>query len=288
MPHRCRLLFVLIALVALLGVAQLVRAQAIRVYLPVLADSRPTATRTVTATRTATITPTLAPVDLFPNGHFEQAAAFWFIGGDGRIAFDGQPVAPRSGQRAFVVQVTAGEVGQGVARHDVVTMPTAPHELRFFYQASSPTAECSAELSSVAEVNLLIGAQFERIWALPLCVATSTNAWQLVTIDLSPYTGRLIEVEFKAFVVEDGAWFAVDDASITPRDLNAPTSTPTSTPSMTPTRDARVCAPEYPTVCILPPPPDLDCRDISHRNFVVLSPDRHVFDTDDDGIGCEG
>jgi micrococcal nuclease len=48
------------------------------------------------------------------------------------------------------------------------------------------------------------------------------------------------------------------------------------------------CDPAYPTVCIPPPPPDLDCGDIPHRRFAVLPPDPHRFDGDCDGIGCEG
>jgi micrococcal nuclease len=47
------------------------------------------------------------------------------------------------------------------------------------------------------------------------------------------------------------------------------------------------CDAAYPGVCIAPPPPDLDCKDITHRNFTVLSPDPHNFDRDKDGIGCE-
>ncbi len=47
------------------------------------------------------------------------------------------------------------------------------------------------------------------------------------------------------------------------------------------------CDPAYPTVCIPPPPPDLDCKDIPYRNFKVLPPDPHRFDRDGDGIGCE-
>jgi hypothetical protein len=48
-----------------------------------------------------------------------------------------------------------------------------------------------------------------------------------------------------------------------------------------------VCDPAYPTVCIPPPPPDLDCADIPYRRFTVLPPDPHHFDGDRDGIGCE-
>jgi len=47
------------------------------------------------------------------------------------------------------------------------------------------------------------------------------------------------------------------------------------------------CDPAYPSVCIPPPPPDLDCGDIRYRRFTVLPPDPHHFDGDHDGIGCE-
>ena len=47
------------------------------------------------------------------------------------------------------------------------------------------------------------------------------------------------------------------------------------------------CDSSYPDFCIVPPPPDLDCRDISQKNFTVLQPDPHRFDGDKDGIGCE-
>jgi hypothetical protein len=47
------------------------------------------------------------------------------------------------------------------------------------------------------------------------------------------------------------------------------------------------CDPSYPTVCIPPYLPDLDCGDIGHKRFQVLPPDPHGFDRDGDGIGCE-
>jgi micrococcal nuclease len=47
------------------------------------------------------------------------------------------------------------------------------------------------------------------------------------------------------------------------------------------------CDPSYPTVCIRPPPPDLDCADVPHKNFRVLQPDPHRFDGNRDGYGCE-
>jgi hypothetical protein len=62
---------------------------------------------------------------------------------------------------------------------------------------------------------------------------------------------------------------------------------PVAPPAPTPTRDPARCDAAYPTVCIPSPPPDLDCPQIAARNFRVLPPDPHNFDTDDDGIGCE-
>lgn len=48
------------------------------------------------------------------------------------------------------------------------------------------------------------------------------------------------------------------------------------------------CDPAYPDVCIPPPPPDLDCDDVSYSAFrVVEYPDPHGFDGDGDGVGCE-
>jgi hypothetical protein len=60
----------------------------------------------------------------------------------------------------------------------------------------------------------------------------------------------------------------------------APEPTPTPPPSGN-------CDPSYPTVCIPPPPPDLDCSEIPYRNFKVLPPDPHHFDGNGDGVGCE-
>lgn len=42
-----------------------------------------------------------------------------------------------------------------------------------------------------------------------------------------------------------------------------------------------------PDLCIPSPPPQLDCGDIPYRNFAVRPPDPHVFDGNDNGIGCE-
>lgn len=47
------------------------------------------------------------------------------------------------------------------------------------------------------------------------------------------------------------------------------------------------CDPSYPTLCIPPGAFDLDCPEIPQRRFPVRGADRHRFDGDNDGIGCE-
>jgi hypothetical protein len=70
-----------------------------------------------------------------------------------------------------------------------------------------------------------------------------------------------------------------------------PVVTTTKAPAPPPKKAAPApagnCHPAYPTVCIPPSPPDLDCPDIPYRDFDVRNPDPHRFDADHDGIGCE-
>lgn len=47
------------------------------------------------------------------------------------------------------------------------------------------------------------------------------------------------------------------------------------------------CDRSYPTVCIPPAPPDLDCGQITARRFAVRGADPHGFDRNHDGVGCE-
>jgi hypothetical protein len=65
----------------------------------------------------------------------------------------------------------------------------------------------------------------------------------------------------------------------------SPSASTVSTSSAPPPRP--VCDPSYPSVCIPPAPPDLDCGEISYHDFPVVGSDPHGFDADHDGIGCE-
>jgi micrococcal nuclease len=92
------------------------------------------------------------------------------------------------------------------------------------------------------------------------------------------YQARLQRAQTQAATAGRGLWGA------TP----APAATPTPVPVVAPPPPASNCDPSYPGVCIPPYPPDLDCGDISYRQFQVVGSDPHGFDGDHDGIGCEG
>ncbi|MCX2727828.1 thermonuclease family protein [Thermomicrobium sp. 4228-Ro] len=88
------------------------------------------------------------------------------------------------------------------------------------------------------------------------------------------YAARLAAAQQVAQATRAGLWSHCSTADVTP------------TSTAPPARDAR-CDPSYPDICVPPPPPDLDCRDIPYRRFRVQPPDPHRLDTDRDGIGCE-
>jgi len=68
---------------------------------------------------------------------------------------------------------------------------------------------------------------------------------------------------------------------------DAPKVIPKEIPDNSDDKDSKNCDLSYPDVCILPYPPDLNCGDISYKNFRVIGSDPHRFDGDKDGIGCE-
>lgn len=48
------------------------------------------------------------------------------------------------------------------------------------------------------------------------------------------------------------------------------------------------CDPNYAGACIPPVPPDLDCGDVSATDFASVGSDPHGFDSEGDGLACEG
>lgn len=99
------------------------------------------------------------------------------------------------------------------------------------------------------------------------------------------YAGRLLGAATAARKLGRGLWGACPGAVWDP--LGPATTGPGSSPARQRPIAGGACDPAYPTVCIPPSPPDLDCADVPHRGFRVLPPDPHRFDGEGDGLGCE-
>lgn len=94
------------------------------------------------------------------------------------------------------------------------------------------------------------------------------------------YVDLLIDVQAAARSAEVGLWAPY---------AAAPIPNPTPITLLDPGQTGRAdCDDSYPDVCIPAFPPDLDCGEISERNFTVRGPDPHGFDREGDGLGCEG
>lgn len=109
------------------------------------------------------------------------------------------------------------------------------------------------------------------------------EGWALAYLQ---YGGTVyLEAQRKAEKTKRGIW---QGSFVPPWEYRQNPKAPPSAGSYTGEKKEGRCDPAYPTVCVPPPPPDLDCGDIPYRRFKVLPPDPHRFDRDGDGIGCEG
>ena len=112
--------------------------------------------------------------------------------------------------------------------------------------------------------------------------------------DRGRYAGALMRAAQSAKAAKRGLWGACPRTLLDPdRAVDTGVSGPPArshTAAQIASRGSN-CAPSYPTVCIPPPPPDLDCKNVPDRHFTVRwdvpDPDPHHFDGNHDGVGCE-
>ena len=91
------------------------------------------------------------------------------------------------------------------------------------------------------------------------------QGWALAYVK---YGGSVyLEAQRQAQAARRGVWQGSFQA---PWEYRKSPGTVPSAGSYSGTGKAGRCHPAYPTVCIPPPPPDLDCEDILYRNFKVL------------------
>jgi hypothetical protein len=132
-------------------------------------------------------------------------------------------------------------------------------------------------------------------WSEPLLPTVNTTALPTTTSTTRPTTtseqpATTLRAADAGLTPDDGVTASRPKPTrraVAPPTTRHRTSPPTTRRRQTTTTSPRQCDSHYPTVCVPPYPPDLDCGQIAYRNFRVLAPDPHGFDGNHDGIGCE-
>ena len=198
---------------------------------------------------------------------------------------DGDTIALASGLRVRLVQIDTPEPGSGEC-----FSRAAGRELRAMLPlGAAVTLEADPLLDQVDRYGRLLRYIHHagRNLNLELVRRGAATVW-LYDGDRGRYASQLLAAASAARKARRGLWGACPAAVWDP--YGPATTGPGSPPPATrprPIAGSRRCDPAYPTVCIPPPPPDLDCRDVPYRNFPVRPPDPHRFDGGEDGLGCE-
>lgn len=197
---------------------------------------------------------------------------------------DGDTIVLAGGARVRLVQIDTPEVGTGEC-----FSRAAGRELRAMLPAGAAvTLVSDPRLDQVDRYGRLLRYVFRggRNLNLELVRRGAATVW-FYDGDRGRYAAQLLAAATAARKARLGLWGACPHAVWNP--YAAASTGPGSIPRSTrrPIASSGRCDPSYPTVCIPPPPPDLDCRDIPYRNFPVRPPDPHHFDGGGDGFGCE-
>jgi micrococcal nuclease len=232
--------------------------------------ARPTASTRPTATPTRMPTPTPAPpLGSRPLGTVENGTVVDVVDGDTiKVDINGA---------IYTVRYIGIDTPETVH-------PTVPVEW-MGPEASAANKDLVAGKEVVLERDVSETDQYGRL--LRYVWIDGGDAWLLVNLELV----RLGFANASTWPPDVAYQELFRDAEADARDAGVglwgatPPPQPTAPPP--PSAQAGNCDPSYPTVCIPPAPPDLDCGDISYRRFTVLPPDPHRFDGDHDGIGCE-
>ena len=196
---------------------------------------------------------------------------------------DGDTIELAGGERVRLLQIDTPEPGTGECYSRAAT-----RDLRRLLPAGTAlTLERDPRLDDRDAYGRLL----RYVWRrganvnLQLVRDGSATVW-LFRGERGKYAAQLLAAGRAARAAKRGLWGACPRAVWNPY---GPATTGSSSGGGSSAQPAAGggCDPSYPDVCIPPPPPDLDCRDVPYRNFRVLPPDPHRFDGEGDGRGCE-
>jgi micrococcal nuclease len=189
---------------------------------------------------------------------------------------DGDTIVLTTGARVRLLQIDTPEVGSG----ECYSRAAAKELRRLVPEGSALSLEADAPLDLVDRYDRLLRYVHAGGRNLNLeLVRRGAATVYLYRGQRGRYSSQLLAAGRAARAQRKGLWGAC-------RAVWDPYSPATTNPKQN-TRPQGGCDASYPDVCIPPPPPDLDCKDVAHRNFRVVGADPHRFDGNDDGRGCE-
>jgi micrococcal nuclease len=190
---------------------------------------------------------------------------------------DGDTIAMRNGPHVRLVQIDTPEVGSG----ECYSRRAAKDLRRLVPDGARVALRADPRLDSVDRYGRLLRYVYHRGINVNLRLVEQGDAtvW-FFHGDRGRYASQLLSAARRARAERRGLWGAC-------KAVWNPYGPATTRPEHVGHRPSHRCDRSYPTVCIPPPPPDLDCSDIRYRHFKVLPPDPQHFDGDHDGIGCE-
>ena len=206
--------------------------------------------------------------------------------------YDGDTLSLRDGRRVRLVQIDAPELGSG----ECYSRAAATALRSLVRPGTAIRLEPDASLDGTDSFGRLLRYVFRGGLNVNLDLVRQGAATPYFSRgDRGKYAGRLLAAAERAKAARKGLWKACPSTALAPdRAVDTGKSGPPAATTAKPPpttgagRPAGRCDPAYPTVCIPPAPPDLDCGEIPYRRFPVRPPDPHGFDgRDDDGLGCE-
>ncbi|HEU0303295.1 MAG TPA: thermonuclease family protein [Gaiellaceae bacterium] len=194
---------------------------------------------------------------------------------------DGDTVRLANGRRVRLLQIDTPEVGTG----ECFSRAAKKALLRLVPEGSAVGLTSDPALDRVDRYGRLL----RYLWRGPSnvnleLVRQGAAAPYFYGGDRGRYASRLLAAAHAAKAARRGLWGACPGTELDPSH-QVETRPTDSTPRPVTPRSG--CDPSYPTVCIPPYPPDLDCADVPHKRFKVVGTDPHGFDGDRDGVGCE-
>lgn len=167
------------------------------------------------------------------------------------------------------------DLNETTAASTTVTAPTATTSPQAVSVPTGPTATTNANLRAGPGTNYPIIGSTTAGQSLTITSRTADNTWLKLASNAWIFAQLVDNVPTDLAILESPTIEPAAPAEPQPASVQPTQAQPAN------------CDPSYPDVCIPPYPPDLDCNEIPYRRFRVIGPDRHGFDRDNDGIGCE-